>query len=31
MLWISWLVEMLGVVVDVMVSGYTWCCCGSHG
>ena len=30
LLWISWLVEILGVVVDIMVSGDTWCCCGSH-
>ena len=30
LLWISWLVEILGVVVDLMVSGDTWCC-GSHG
>ena len=29
LLWISWLVEILGVVVDLMVSGDTWCC-GSH-
>ena len=29
LLWISWLVEILGVV-DLMVSGDTWCC-GSHG
>ena len=31
LLWISWLVEILGVVVDLMVSRDTWCCCGSHG
>ena len=30
LLWISWLVEILGVV-DLMVSGDTWCWCGSHG
>ena len=31
LLWISWLMEILGgVVVDLMVSGDTWCC-GSHG
>ena len=31
LLWISWLVETPGVVVDLMVSGDTCCCCGSHG
>ena len=30
LLWISWLVEILGVVVDLMVNGDTWYC-GSHG
>ena len=31
LVWISWLVGILGVVVDLMVSGDTWCCYGSHG
>ena len=31
LLLISWLVEILGVVVDLMVNGDTWCWCGSHG
>ena len=30
LLWISWLVEIPGVVVNLMASGDTWCC-GSHG